>query len=68
MEENFGDFFLATEDNGLFIITAFGFDGGAGGGGCVSRASGDVNGLTLALLLSPLVGIAGWRGWRRTGV
>jgi len=67
MDEDFGDFFVATNDNGLFIISAFGFDGGSSGG-CVSRASGDVNGLTLALLLSPLVGIAGWRGWRRTGV
>jgi hypothetical protein len=66
MDEDFGDFFVATSDNGLFIITAFGFDGGSSGG-CVSRPSGQVNGLTLALLLLPLVGIAGWRGRRRTG-
>jgi len=68
MDEDFGDFFVATNDNGLFIITAFGFDGGSSSGGCISRGSGQVNGLALALLLAPLVAIAGWRGWRRTGV
>jgi len=31
MDEDFGDIFLSTDDNGLFILTAFGFSGGSGG-------------------------------------
>jgi len=31
MDEDFGDLFVSTDDNGLFILTAFDFDGGPGG-------------------------------------
>jgi len=31
MDEDSGDIFVSTDDNGLFILTAFGFSGGSGG-------------------------------------
>ncbi|MGD2064110.1 MAG: hypothetical protein PVF51_11080, partial [Nitrospirota bacterium] len=73
MEEDFGDVFLATDDNGLFIISAFGFEGGSssggigggGGGGCVARPAAGIDLATLALALVPLVTVVVWRRWRR---
>lgn len=40
MEEDFGDIFLSTDDNGIFILTAFDFSGGSGGGGCQTVPNG----------------------------
>ena len=63
MDEDFGDLFLSTDDNGLFILTAFDFSGGSGGGCTV--ASGPESGAAWPLLL-PLVLIPVLRRWSST--
>jgi hypothetical protein len=67
MEEDFGDVFLSTSDNGVFIISAFDFEGGSssGGGGCVARPVPGMDRVALALALAPLATVVGWRRWRR---
>ncbi|NCO58797.1 MAG: hypothetical protein GW870_11620, partial [Deltaproteobacteria bacterium] len=69
MDENWGDLFLSTDDNGLFILTAFGFSsagsggGGGGGGGCtIPRGSGKA---ALWPILLPLALVPILRRWSR---
>jgi hypothetical protein len=65
MEEDFGDVFLATDDNGLFILTAFDFKGGSSSGGCVARPTPGVDRAGLALAVAALLAVVVWRRWRR---
>lgn len=65
MEEDSGDVFLGTDDNGLFIITAFDFEGGSSSGGCVARPAPGIDRAALALALAPLLMVVGWQWWRR---
>ncbi len=56
MDEDFGDIFLSTDDNGLFIVRAFGSPGGSSGGcSTVPGASGGAWGLLLPLVLVPIL-------------
>ncbi len=60
MDEDFGDIFLSTDDNGLFILTAFGFDGGSGG--CEAAPRGHAAAVAWPMLL-PLALLPILRRW-----
>jgi len=59
MDEDFGDIFVSTDDNGLFILTAFDFSGGSGGsGGCETIPGGGAAAawpMLLPLVLVPIL-------------
>ena len=65
MEQDFGDVFLATDDNGLFIISAFDFKGGSSSGGCAARQAPGGGRAGLLLAAGPLLVVVAWRWLRR---
>jgi len=64
MDEDFGDLFVSTDDNGLFILTAFGFSGGSGGG-CETTLGGSGTAAAWPIFL-PLALVPILRRWSCT--
>ena len=64
MDEDFGDLFVSTDDNGLFILTAFGFSGGSGGG-CETTLGGSGTAAAWPMFL-PLALVPILRRWSCT--